>query len=277
MPRRTAFVLGGGGLLGAAEVGMLRALLERDIHPDVIVGTSVGALHGAMIATDPTIPSVAKLEAAWRELIELRILGSSWFTGVASLVRTRTHVHSHAPFRTFAQRLLAVEAFEQLAVPFQCVAACIERASEHWFSTGPLVDAILASAAVPGLLPPVEIDGEHFIDGGVVNSIPLDRAVQLGAAEIFVLHPGRIDQPLAVPKSLRDVGLVAFEIGRRHRFVSELANVPLGVKVHVLPTGDPNPPHYSDLSQYRYRDFQKIDRRIRLAHRATAGYLQQQT
>ena len=126
-----------------------------------------------------------------------------------------------------------------LAVPFQCVAACIERSSEHWFTEGPLVDAILASAAVPGILPPVEIGGEHFIDGGIVNSIPIDRAVQLGAEEVYVLHAGRIEQPLNAPKTLRDVGFVAFEVARRHRFVRELAAVPPGVTVHVLPTGDP--------------------------------------
>ena len=63
---------------------------------------------------------------------------------------------------------------------------------------------------MPGILPPVEIGGEHFIDGGIVNSIPIDRAVFLGAGEVYVLHAGRIEQPLDVPRSLRDVGMVAF-------------------------------------------------------------------
>jgi NTE family protein len=163
--------------------------------------------------------------------------------------------------------------FEELAVPFQCVAASIERFAEHWFSAGPLVDAILASAAVPGMLPPVEIDGEHFIDGGIVNSIPIDRAVQLGADEIYVLHAGRIEQPLDAPKNLRDVGFVAFEVARRHRFVRELAAVPAGVTVHVLPTGDPAPGRYNDLSQLRFRDFRRVDKRIAYAYAATSEYL----
>jgi NTE family protein len=272
-----AFVLGGGGQLGAAEVGMLRALIERDLLPDLIVGSSVGALHGAMIAAEPTLASVEQLEVAWRELIELRVLGSSWLTGAAGLLRTRTHMHSNAALRDLASKLLPVDTFEQLAVPFQCVAASIERASEHWFSSGPLVEAILASASVPGMLPPVEIGGEHFIDGGVVNSIPIDRAVELGAGEIYVLHPGRIDQPLEVPRRLRDVGLVAFEISRRHRFVRELARVPAGVTVHVLPAGDPEQPRFDDLSQYRYRGFERIDRRIAHAYDATSGYLAERT
>jgi NTE family protein len=169
--------------------------------------------------------------------------------------------------------MLGVRTFEELRVPFQCVAASIERFSEHWFTEGPLVDAILASAAVPGILPPVEIGGEHFIDGGIVNSIPIDRAVHLGADEVYVLHAGRIEQPLDVPRNLRDVGFVAFEVARRHRFVRELAAVPAGVAVHVLPTGDPAPGRYNDISQLRFRDFRRVDKRIAYAYAATSEYL----
>src|SRR4029077_6801262 len=99
----------------------------------------------------------------------------------------RTHLHSNRPLRALVSKLLPPR-FEDLDVPFQCVAASIEKAAEHWFSSGPLADAILASAAVPGVLPPVEIDGEHFVDGGIVNSIPISRAVELGATEVYVLQ-----------------------------------------------------------------------------------------
>ena len=273
MSGKVAFVLGGGGHAGAAEVGMLHALLDSSVQPDLVVGTSVGALHGAMVAADPSPAAIEKLEDAWAELARLGVLGRSWFTDAASLLRARTHVRSHLPLRRLAERLLGVGTFEELAVPFQCVAACIERFAEHWFTKGPLVDAILASSAVPGILPPVEIGGEHFIDGGIVNSIPIDRAAALGADEIYVLHAGRIEQPLDAPKSLRDVGFVAFEIARRHRFVRELAAVPEGVTVHVLPTGDPAPRRYNDLSQLRFRDFRRVDRRIAFAYAATAEYL----
>jgi NTE family protein len=268
-----AFVLGGGGHLGAAEVGMLHALLAHGVRPDLVVGTSVGALHGAMVAREPSVASVEKLETAWGELARLGVLGRSWFTDATILMRTRTHIRSNEPLRGLAARLLEVESFEELAVPFQCVAACIERSAEHWFERGPLVEAILASSAVPGILPPVRIGGEHFIDGGIVNSIPLDRAVALGADEIFVLHVGRLDRPLAVPRRLRDVAMVAFEVARRNRFVRDLENVPERVRVHVLPTGDPSPPAYNDLTQLRYRRFHGSDRRIAWAYAATDTYL----
>jgi len=268
-----AFVLGGGGHLGAAEVGMLHALLERGVVPDLVVGTSVGALHGAMVARDPSVASVEKLEATWGEIAGLGVLGRTWFTDATILLRTRTHIRSNEPLRSLAARLLGVEAFEELALPFHCVAACIERSAEHWFSSGPLVDAILASCAVPGILPPVRIDGEHYIDGGIVNSVPLDRAIALGADEIFVLQVGRLDRPLSAPRRLRDVAMVAFEVARRNRFVRDLASVPDGVRVHVLPTGDPSPPAYNDLTQLRYRNFHGSDRRIAWAYAATDAYL----
>lgn len=270
---RVAFVLGGGGHLGAAEVGMLQALLEAGIRPDAVVGTSVGALHGAMVAAEPSLAAVEKLEGAWGELAGLGVLGSSWFTDATILLRTRTHVRSNEPLRQLASRLLPVATFEELAVPFQCVAASIEQSMEHWFMSGPLVEAVLASSAVPGVLPPVQIDGEHFIDGGIVNSIPLDRAIALGADEIYVLHVGRIDRPLAAPRRLRDVAMVAFEVARRNRFLQTLAAAPEHVTVHVLPTGDPSPPAYNDLTQLRYRRYHGYDRRIAWAHEATAAYL----
>ena len=208
----------------------------------------------------------------WRRLPELGVLGS-WLTDARALVRLRTHVRSHEPLRRLALEGLGAETFEELAVPFQCVAACIERAAEHWFSSGPLVDAILASASVPGLLPPVEIGGEHFVDGGIVNSIPIGRAVELGADEIYVLHVGRIDRPLEVPKRLRDVALVSFEIARRHRFVRELAAVPEGVAVHVLPTGEPDPPRWNELSTQLSRASTTLDRRIAERPRGDRRYL----
>ena len=115
------------------------------------------------------------------------------------------------------------------------MAASIERAAATWFSSGFGDRAVLASCAVPGLLPPVEIEGEHFLDGGLVRSVPIGRAAELGATRIFVLHVGRLEQPLRPPTRPWQVALVAFEIARRHQFEEELASLPPGVEVHVLP------------------------------------------
>jgi len=258
--------------MGANEVGMLRALLERGIEPNLVVGTSVGAINGAAIAAEPSLTAVARLEEIWLGLDQERPFGGSLFAGAASLARTRTHVHSNQPLRRLLERRLP-STFAGLAVPFQCVAASIERASEQWFDHGPLVEAILASCAVPGLLPPVEIGGEHFLDGGIVNSIPVRRAVDLGATELYVLHVGRIERSLAPPTNLWQTAWVAFEIARRHRFAWDMAALPDGVTAHVLPTGEPRGKKADNLSQLRYRDFREVHERIRRAHRATAAYL----
>lgn len=272
--QKLAFVLGGGGHMGAYEVGMLRALLEHGLTPNLVVGTSVGALNGAAIAADPALPTVDSLESIWLSLDQGEIFGGSIYAGAANLVRTRTHLHSNRSLRKLIERTLPVRTFEELRVPFQCVAASIERAAEHWFDSGPLADAILASAAVPGILPAVEIDGEHFIDGGVVNSIPVSRAVELSATEIYVLHAGRVERPLEPPKNLWQVAWVAFEIARRHRFARDMASLPEGVVVHVLPTGERSPARYDDVSQLRYGDFKAVRRRIDRAHRATRAFLE---
>lgn len=268
--RSVAFVLGGGGHLGANEVGMLQALLERGISPDLVVGTSVGALNGVAIAADPSPAMVERLRQAWLDLGRERVFASA-LGGAGNLVRKGTHLHSNRNLRRLIEGLLPVSRFEELQVPFQCVAASIERAAEHWFTSGPIVPAILASAAVPGLLPPVEIGGEHFYDGGLVNSIPVERAVQLGATDVYILHVGRVEQPLTSPTNLLQVATVAFEIGRRHRFARDMASLPEGVVGHVLPTGDEAVP--SGLDQLKYRDFTSVAKRIEAAHQATARYL----
>jgi NTE family protein len=269
-----AFVLGGGGLLGASEVGMMRALVDADIRADLVVGTSVGAINGAVFASAPGSHVVDRLEAMWSRLSDDDILGGSALRRVSTLARSRTHTHSSEPLRDLLASILGEDRLiEDLATPFQCVAASIERAAEHWFDHGSVVAAVLASSAVPGLLPPVEIDGEHFFDGGLVHSIPVGRAVALGAQMVYVLNVGRIERPLQPPSRPWEVAMVAFEIARRHRFAADMAAVPDNVTVHVLPTGDPEPPKYADLSALRYRNAARVAERIRLAREAAAAYL----
>jgi NTE family protein len=273
MSGRTAFVLGGGGHLGAHEVGMLRALAEAEIVPDLVVGTSVGAINGALVAADPGPGAVSRLADTWSAIERSDVFGGSLLTRLGTLARTGTHLHGNQPLRDLLAAALPVALIEELVVPFQCVAASIERACEHWFTTGPVVDAVVASASVPGLLPPFELAGEHFLDGGIVNSIPVGRAVALGATTVYVLHVGRLERPLEPPRWPWEVGLVAFEIARRHRFVGDLAALPQDIEVHVMPTGQERPPRYSDLSQLRYRDTSRIAERMNRAYEASARYL----
>jgi NTE family protein len=265
----TAFVFGGGGMLGASEVGMLRALMEAGHRPDLVLGTSVGAINGAAVAADPTLNCVAELTDTWESLN-----GSELFSGPLKRLRvaaaSRTHLHSIEPLIALLEDRLGPVGIKDLEIPFQCCAASIERAAETWFSEGPLAQAVAASCAVPGMFPPVEIDGEHYLDGGLVNSLPVGRAVTLGAKKIFVLHVGRIEQPLTVPAWPWEVATVAFEIARRHRFAAEMAAIPEGVEVFVLPAGDVHSPS----TNLRFRDTQRVRARIDEAYQASTTYLE---
>lgn len=275
---QVAFVLGGGGVLGAHEVGMLRALAESSVEPDLVLGTSIGAVNGALFAADPTTEGVERLSRLWRETNLNELSAGAVLRRVTTLARTGTHLESLETTRNRLVQVLPVQRVEDLPVRFQCVAASIERAAEHWFDHGPLADVILASSAVPGILPPIEIDGEHFIDGGIVNSIPVARAVALGAKSIYVLQVGRLEKPLQPPRWPWEVGLVAFEVARRHRFAHDLQSLPDGVELHVMPTGGSAAPAYNDISgQLRIRrSMRTVQQQIDSSYEASLRYLEGQ-
>ena len=249
---------------------MLRALAEAGIRPDLVVGTSIGAVNGAFVAADPEA-APERLAGLWAGE-SLGVVFSETVLGRAvRLVRSGTHLHAIEPLHRLLADTLPAADFSDLKLPFHCVAASIENATARWFSSGPLVPAVMASCAVPGLLPPVEIGGAHYFDGGLVDSIPVGRAVALGASTVYVLQVGRIESRLAVPTRPWEVGLVAFEIARRHRFHEEMSSLPDNVRVHVLPTGgDRLPP---GLAQFRYRDRARVGQSIERAYTASASYL----
>jgi NTE family protein len=267
----TAFVLGGGGVLGAAEVGMLRALLERGIRPDLVLGTSVGAINGVMVARDPSAGAIERMTALWQGAVDDRgVYGGPRLETVRRAMTTGTHIYSAQPLKQRLEEELGDTTFEELPVRFQVCAASIERAAEHWFDSGRLVDAVVASAAVPGLLPPAKVGKEHFLDGGIVNSIPVGRAVELGARRIFVLQVGRVDRPLKPPRRPWEVARVSFEIARRHRFHRELEELPASVEAHVLPAAGTSS---KDDSLLGTRDFSGVQERIDLTYEAAKAYL----
>ena len=271
MESPVGFVLGGGGIRGAVEIGMIKALLEAGIRPDVIAGTSIGAINGAQVAADPTLTVVDTLMHAWTSPEANAVYGDSLRAQAWRLIKTKTHLNSPAPLQRILERSLGADTrFEDLAVPLRVVAASIERAAEHVFDSGPLIPAVLASASVPGLLPATRIGDEHFIDGGIVNSIPIDQALAAGARTIFVLQVGRIETPLEAPTSAVGAARVAFEIARRHRYARDLANLPEGVALHVLPSGGALE---GDDGLMAYRRMETVHRRIDQAYEASRAFL----
>ena len=267
---RTAFVLGGGGVLGSTQVGMLRALFDAGIRPDLVLGTSIGSVNGAFVAADPTMASADRLSTLWRKVRQEGDFLENPFRSAARAAKYWTHFMSIRPLRNLIDENLGVERIEDLAVPFQCVAAHIESSRARWFTTGPVTPAILASCAVPGMFPPVEIDGQHFMDGGLVHSIPVGRALALGATEIYVLQVGRVEQPLNVPTKPWEVASVAFEIARRHRYHEEIDSDGDAPGAPVDPSGSSSAPAISITQGVGTR----IEERAEQAYQASAAYLE---
>lgn len=247
-PERTAFVLSGGGNRGALQVGMLRTLLEHRIRPDFVVGCSVGAINGAAIAAEPSLATVGRLQDMWLGLDEDDILPQGLLPTTVQLALKGESIHQNGGLRRVIEQLLPVRTFEELALPFQCVATDVDAAAEHWFTTGDLIAPLLASAALPAVLPMVTIDGVRYLDGGIVNDVPVVRAVELGATHIYVLHTGSFDRPQPEPKRPIDVALQAYWIARRNRFRRDLAAIPPEVEMTVLPTGETPTLTYRDLT-----------------------------
>jgi NTE family protein len=261
-----AAVLSGGGNHGAVQVGMLRALVEHEIHPQLVLGASIGALNGAAYAQDPTLAGVARLEQLWLGLDEQGILpAQGLLPNALALFRRGESVHRNDKLRGLLEGTLRAETFEDLAVPFQCVATDVIGVREVWFSTGKLVDPILASAAQPGILPAVEIDDIRYLDGAIVNDVPISRAVALGATTIYVLHCGTIDRPRPEPRRPIDVIVQAYWVARHHRFKKDLETLPAGVEAIVLPTGT--------TPRLRFDDFTHSEELIRVAYDATDRFL----
>ncbi|MGN6696181.1 MAG: patatin-like phospholipase family protein [Aquihabitans sp.] len=263
-PKRTAFVLSGGGNLGALQVGMVRALFERRIAPDLILGCSVGALNGSAIAADPSLVMVGRLQEMWRGLADEGVMPAGVFPAV-QLARKGVAIHDNANLRRVIESVLPGGRFEDLTVPFQCVATALVEGSETWFENGPLIDPIIASSAIPAVYPPVEIDGVKYLDGAIVNDVPVSRAVALGCDRIFVLHVGAWDRPRPEPKRPIDMATYAYWLARRSRFQRDLASIPSNIEVLVLPPGS--------TPLIKYNDFGHSDEMITSAYQATSAFL----
>jgi len=215
------------------------------------------------------VAGAERLAEVWEAVVREGVFLENPVRQAARVAKYRTHVLSNAPLRHVIDEYLPVDRFEELEVAFQCVAARIEDASGRWFDSGELVWPVVASCSVPGLFPPVEIDGQHYLDGGLVHSIPVGRALALGATRIVVLQVGRVEQPLAPPTKPWEVGTVAFEIARRHRYVHEIESVPPEVDLLVLPSGASANPNIS-IGQARAA---RMRARMEQAHEASAAFL----
>ena len=231
---RTAFVLSGGGNQAVAQVGMLRALMEREIVPDVIIGCSAGAFNGATIAANPTLAGVDRLVETWESLRGETVFPGGRLSRAWNLLTRDDHLFSNQGLRAIFSRGAAPATFEELIIPLRVVAADLDTGEEVVFCRGPLELALLASSALPGIFPPIRHDGRTLVDGAVVDTVPLSHALAGPVDRIYVMNVAGdlMNRPLRSPF---DVAVRAFAISRKQRFDLELRSVPESVEVVLLP------------------------------------------
>ncbi len=231
---RTAFVLSGGGNQGVSQVGMLRGLLERGVVPDVVVGTSAGALNGAAICYAPNLTGVAQLAATWEQLRAEHVFPGGRIHRAWNVVRRGTHLFGNEGLAALIHHATPARSFSDLEIPLRVIATDLDTGEEVVLCRGPLKPALLASAALPGVFPIVHHDGRRLVDGGVVNSVPLWHALSGPVDRVFVLNVSS-NGAERTERSPLDVVMKSFLHARSQRYDLELRYARHDVDVVELP------------------------------------------
>jgi NTE family protein len=230
---RTAFVLSGGGNQGVSQVGMLRALLERGIVPDVVIGTSAGALNGAAVAYAPNLTGVAQLAVVWEQLQADHVFPGGRIHRAWNVVRG-THLFGNEGLAALIHHSTPARSFSDLEIPLRVIATDLDTGEEVVIARGPLKPALLASTALPGVFPIVEHAGRRLVDGGVVNNVPLWHALSGPVDRIFVLNVSSGAGDHAVRSPL-DVVMTSFMHARNQRYELERRHAIEHVDIIDLP------------------------------------------
>jgi NTE family protein len=231
---KTAFVFAGGGSLGAIQVGMLRTLLACGVRPDFVVGSSVGAINASYFAAAPDAAGVAALERIWAGLRRSDIFPVT-LRSALGLISHPGYLVDPSGLRRLLETNLPFPRLEDAAIPLH-IMATNQQGQPVRLSTGPAVEATLASTAIPGVFPPVEIGGEALMDGAIAANTPLFLAAELGASRIIVLPTGyacALQEPprRAVAKALHAITLlIAWQL------MHELERISRDIDVHLVPT-----------------------------------------
>lgn len=231
-----AFVMSGGASLGAIQAGMLHALYERGIAPDVIVGTSVGAINGAYIASrPPTVGTADGLAEVWRGVHRAEVFPFNPATALIGFAGRRNYTVPNGALRRLIQSQLEFERLEDAPVPVHVIAVDLFTGREVRLSEGLAADAILASSAIPGVFEPVEWGDTELIDGGVANNTPISHALELGCDQIYVLPTGTACALTEAPHGTVAMAVHAMSLLVHQRLSAELAQMADDTRVTVLP------------------------------------------
>jgi NTE family protein len=227
---KTAFVLAGGGSLGAVQVGMLSELTRAGLEADFVVGSSVGALNASFFAGNPTADGVERLSAIWRSLRRSDVFPVTF----GGLLRPTGALLDPGRLRRLIENNLTFRNLEDAAIPVHVVATNLGGV-QVLLSQGPAVEAILASAAIPAVFPSVRIGDHHLIDGAISGNTPIIAAAQLGATRLIVLPTGFACALEAPPRSALGRALHALTLLITHQMVRDLAQLAGSVEIFTAP------------------------------------------
>jgi NTE family protein len=233
-PSRLAFVLAGGGSLGAVQVGMLAELIGSGLRPDLIVGVSAGALNGAFLAHDPSIATVERMAALWARVRTRDVLGLTPGT-LLGLLGLRGHLADARGVRRLLERELPYRRIEAARVPLHVVAAEQHSGAEVLLSAGDLVEAVLASTAIPGVYPAVSVDGRALVDGVVATGTPIATAVRLGATRLIIVPCGFTCVERAIPRHPIGRAMHAFSLLGARQLRNDFANFADRFELRLVP------------------------------------------
>jgi NTE family protein len=234
LPRPIGLVLGGGAAFGAVQVGMMRAVDETGLRPDLVVGTSVGSLNGAIVAAEPA-DAGRRLAAVWAGVKRRTVFPGGWLARARTLQASRAWLSDSSGIAGLVREHLPAERFDQLAVPFAAVATDARTGRPVVLAEGDVEPAVLASSAIPAILPPVEIDGRRLVDGGLVANVPVLQACDLGAASLVVLDCGVLGLRADPPRTLVETMLHTAAIVVRQQVLRDVPAAAARVPVVYLP------------------------------------------
>jgi NTE family protein len=232
----TAFVLSGGGSLGAVQVGMLQALEQRHISADVLIGTSAGALNAAYLAGHGTgRQALDELAASWIATRRSDVFPMDPRRHVLALGGARPSFFADRGLRRLIARHLTYTRLEEAGTPLHVVATDLLSGREVVLSEGDAVSAVLASTAIPGILPAVQRDGLTLVDGGLADNAAISVAVALGADTVYVLPTGfscALTQP---PTSALAVAIQSLGLLIQQQLITDVTHFAEHVDLKVLP------------------------------------------
>jgi len=233
---KTAFVLCGGGSLGAVQVGMLAALNERGFRPDFLVGASVGALNAAYLAAHGfETATVDRLADVWRRLRRSDVFPFDPLRQAMALAGRRPSLCSRGPLRRLINSSIAISDLLDARIALHVVATDVMSGEEVLLSSGDAKSALLASAAIPAVFAPVQREGRVLMDGGVANNAAVSQAIALGAERVVVLPAGFACALLAPPATPLAAATHALSLLIEQRLIVEIAQLTDRAEIIVLP------------------------------------------